>query len=196
MVSKEQLIAFRDRVAAAFEAKQIKAPVHLNSDSQADHLIRIFQDVRPDDWVFSTWRSSFHCLLKGWPEEELFQEILAGRSMYLMSSKYRVLCSSIVGGHLPIAAGVALGIKRRGGSERVWCFLGDMAVMSGQFLEAATWCQQHDLPIVFVCEDNGFSTDTPTAAAWGTDKPVQCRTLYYQYERNRPHVGTGKYISF
>lgn len=199
MVSKEQLIAFRDRVAASFEAKQIGSPVHLNSDEQAEHLIRIFQDVRPDDYVFSTWRSQWHCLLKGWPEEELFQEILAGRSMYLMSSKYRVLCSSIVGGHLPIAAGVALGIKKRGGSERVWVFCGDMCASGGLFGEFNDFTCGHNLPISIVEEDNGLSTDTPTADAWGDGCPGEgggVRFHHYAYKRNRPHVGIGKTVQF
>lgn len=196
MVSPEQLIAFTERVAQAFEAKQIPSPVHLNSASQAEHLIRIFQDVKPEDWVFSTWRSAWHCLLKGWPEEELFQEILKGHSMHLTSEKYRVLCSSIVGGHLPIASGVAAGIQRRGGSEQVWCFVGDMAACSGLFSETARYCSAKRLPIRLVIEDNGFSTDTPTWQAWGVCSQIVENVSQYSYERNLPHVGTGKFVRF
>lgn len=198
--SMESLIAFRDRVAASFEAKQIRSPVHLNSDEQANHLIRIFRDIKPDDWVFSTWRSSWHCLLKGWPEEELFQEILDGHSMHLMSDKYRVLCSSIVAGHLPIAAGVALGIKRSGGPEKVWVFLGDMAASGGLYSEFSDFIHCQRLPVNVVLEDNGFSTDTPTEEAWGCwDGQEQWqpgRFNYYEYQRSTPHVGTGKFVQF
>lgn len=196
--TKERLVAFTNRVAEAFEAKQIKAPVHLCSDSQADHLIRIFQDVQPEDWVFATWRNSFHCLLKGVPEEELFQAILAGRSMTYCSKEHRIICSSIVGGHLPIAAGVAMGIKQRGGQERVFVFVGDMCKRIGLFHEAVWFSAKQRLPIRFVVEDNGMSTDTPTEESWGCHDPVGwwSNVLEYDYERSRPHVGTGNYVNF
>src|SRR5262245_49376678 len=136
MPNREQLIAFSHRIAEAFKAKQIKAPVHLCSETQADDLIRIMGSFRPGvDWLFGTWRNAFHCLLAGWPEEELFAEILAGKGMYLHSWDRRIFCSSIVGGTLPIAAGVALGIKRNGGRERVYVFVGDMAATTGLFHE-------------------------------------------------------------
>ena len=109
----ESLAAFTERVRLAFLAKKIRAPIHLNSSSQAEPLIEIFKNINPQDHVFSTWRSAWHLLLKGMPEDELFQEILAGRSMFLSSKKYRFMSSAIVGGMLPIALGVAAGIKRK-----------------------------------------------------------------------------------
>jgi len=109
--TKESLIAFEERVKQAFLAKQIRSPVHLSGGNEAQ-LLELFGDVRPTDWVFSTWRSHYHALLHGIPEEWLFNEILAGRSMYLMNREHRFMSSAIVGGMLPIACGVALGIKR------------------------------------------------------------------------------------
>lgn len=191
----ERLVAFENRVAAAFEAKQIRSPVHLCSDSQAAHLIRIFQDVEPQHWICCTWRNHFHCLLKGVPEEELFQAILDGRSMTYCSKEHRIICSSIVGGVLPIAAGLAMGIKRRqepGG--RVWCFVGDMTSYTGIYKEFHEYCRSQSLPVKIVIEDNDYSTDTPTEEAWGRGKYLPLER--YHYNRTRPHVGTGTYISF
>lgn len=194
--TKDRLVAFENRVADAFNAKQIRAPVHLCSDSQADHLIRIFQEVQPKDWIFSNWRSMWHCLLKGVPEEELFQAILDGRSMTYCSKEHRIICSSIVGGHLPIAAGVAMGIKLLCGPEKVWVFVGDSAARTGIYSEFVDFASGHSLPVSIVQEDNGYSTDTPTNAAWGGESQGMLNYFHYEYERTRPHVGTGEYVTF
>ena len=74
MLSAQQLIAFEDRVAAAFNAGSIRAPVHLYSGNEAQ-MIEVFRDVRPDDWLFCSWRSHYQCLLKGVPPDAVFAEI-------------------------------------------------------------------------------------------------------------------------
>lgn len=192
--TRESLIAFTDRVAAAFEAKLIRAPVHLCGGNE-DQLIDIFRDVRPGDWVFSTWRSAYHALLKGIPEEWVWNEIVAGRSMYLMSREHRFFCSSIVGGILPIALGMAAGIKEEGAAGRVWTFVGDMTAETGLFHEFQRFAVGHGLPVTVVVEDNGFSTNTPTERSWGIKKrPLERREYFYR--RTRPHVGTGQRVSF
>ncbi len=189
------LIAFRDRVEAAFLDRRIRCPVHLPSDGQAEPLFRIFEDVRPQDWVFSGWRSMWHALLKGMPEGDVFGQIVAGRSMYLMSREYRFMCSSIVGGVLPIALGVAAGIKRSGEDARVYAFSGDMTARSGLFHETMQYANGHALPMRFVVEDNSVSTDSPTAETWGMGTEV-ANIEWYMYERNRPHVGLERYVTF
>lgn len=194
MVSKEQLIAFRDRVAAAFEAKQIKAPVHLNSDEQAEPLIEIFREIQPWDWVFSNWRGQWHALLKGIPEEELFQKILDGKSMSIMSAEHRFISSSIVGGVLPIAVGLAMGARYHGDAEKCYVFCGDMTARTGLFYECVQYVKGHSLPVEFIIEDNSMSTDTPTDLTWGLGSSVSIRT--YRYTRNTPHVGTGRRVQF
>ncbi len=194
----QQLAAFSERVKQAFLDKRIHAPVHLAGGGEAQ-LIEIFKKVRPQDWVFSTWRSSQHALLKGLPEEWVFDEILAGRSMYLMDVGYRFICSSIVGGILPIACGVALGIKRRGGDEQVWTFVGDMAARTGIFYEFLSYCDGHKLPVRICIEDNGVSTNTPTAEVWGGNDHCQSSNLpmtRYKYVRTWPHCGIGTHVAF
>lgn len=195
----ERLIQFERRVADAFLAKRIKAPVHLCSDGQAQPLIDIFRDVQPDDWVFSTWRSHFHCLLRGVPEDEVFDAILAGRSMYLQFPKYNVFSSAIVGGILPIALGVAHGIRRTTSAATVWAFVGDMAARTGLFHETKQYAIGNQLPLRFVIEANGLSTDTPTDIAWGRNKWEDDDDPYirgYEYTRNYPHVGVGSHVTF
>lgn len=194
MVSKSDLIAFEAEVKARFERGEIHGPCHLSNGNE-DQLIEIFEEVRPDDWVFSTWRSHYHALLKGIPADWLMAEIVKGHSMHINSVEHLFLASSIVGGCLPIAVGVAAGIKRQGGSERVWCFVGDMAASGGMYHDCVTYACGFDLPIRFVVEDNGKSTNTPTQETWGDEDSI-FRMVYkvkrYGYESAYPHIGAGK----
>lgn len=194
-LTKECLIDFETRVKEAFLTQKIHAPIHLSGGNEAQ-LIDIFRDVRPQDWVFSTWRNHYHALLKGIPEEWLYQEILAGRSMYISSKEHRFLSSSIVGGILPIACGMAMGIKRLGLNERVWVFIGDMSAHTGICFETSRYARGHNLPMTVVVEDNGLSTNTPTRQVWGMDFGEQTGYGCYKYKRSYPHVGVGEFVTF
>ena len=193
----DTLRAFTARVAQAFEEGLVKGPVHLSGGNE-QQLLDIFADVGPDDFVASTWRSHWHALLRGVPEEEVFEEILAGRSITLQFPKYRFFSSAIVAGALPIAVGVAMGIKRRGGSERVWAFLGDMASTTGLFHECSVYANANDLPIEFVVEDNDVSVCTPTMAAWNVNCVADdgLYAKYYSYTLSFPHSGGSKRTNF
>lgn len=195
-MTKDELIAFEQDIKEEFLAAHIHAPVHLSGGNE-EQLISIFQDVRPQDWVFSTHRNHYHALLKGIDPKWLKDEIMNGRSMSIMSPEHRFFTSSIVAGVLPIALGVALGIARSGADERVWCFVGDMAASTGIFHEVAQYAKGHDLPITFVVEDNGFSSDTPTEVVWGQcSYYTQPKFLRYKYQRKEAHVGAGTWVTF
>lgn len=194
----ETLIAFRERVKTAFIEKRIPAPVHLPGGNE-QQVIDVFRHVLPGDWVFSGWRSMYHALLHGIPEEALFDMILAGRSMYIMSREHRFMASSIVGGILPIACGVAMAAKRLRTEGRVWVFVGDMTSTIGLFHEMREYSVKQELPVCFVVEDNGYSTGTPTDAAWGIGAQQWTRPsieIRYEYERTTPHVGVGVHVDF
>lgn len=199
MQTRDSLIAFEERVKEAFLNQQIHAPVHLSGGDE-DQVIAAFKDVHSQDWVFSNWRSHYHALLKGIPEDWLFQAILEGRSMYLMNREYRFMCSSIVGGILPIACGVALGIKRNGGSEKVHVCVGDMTEMTGIYSEFMDYSAGHDLPVHVIVADNGLSTNTPTRQVWGPYgmyvPEAVMQITRYNYSRKGPHVGVGQHVTF
>jgi TPP-dependent pyruvate/acetoin dehydrogenase alpha subunit len=189
MTTADDLRAFEREVADAFEAGRIRGPVHL-SDGNEEDLIEIFKDIPHTDWIFSTWRSHYHALLHGIPRELVMAEILAGRSMMLHFPDYRFFTSAIVGGILPIACGVAAT------GQQVWCFVGDMAASIGAFHDAERYAIGHNLPIQFIVEDNGLSTDTPTLDTWGYAVHGY-KMWHYRYTRALyPHVGTGKFIEF
>ena len=116
-MTPEELIAFETEIADIFNAGKIRAPVHLYFGNEKE-MIGIFRDVKPEDWVFCSWRSHYQCLLKGVPREEVKAEILAGRSISLCFPKHRIVSSAIVTGVLPIAVGAAMSIQRRGEKAR------------------------------------------------------------------------------
>lgn len=196
----QDLIRFEERVCESWKNKEIRAPVHLYYGNE-EQMIRIFEGIRPQDWVFCSWRSHYQCLLKGVPEEQLLSDIKAGRSIALNYPEYRVFSSAIVAGSIPIANGVALAIKRAGLDERVFCFVGDMTSETGCFSENYKYSQCQRLPITWVVEDNGKSVCTDTLKTWNAMRnswafPSQNNVIYYKYETKYPHAGTGERIQF
>lgn len=201
-MDRSDLIAFETSIADAFNRGEIRAPVHLTSGNE-DALIEYFRQVKESDWVCCQWRSHYHCLLKGVPEDELRAEIMAGHSISLCFPKQRVVSSAIAGGIIPIAVGIAMGIRRAGGKELVHCFLGDMMSQSGIFFECVNYANNKTLPIQFVVEDNEVSVCTNTRSAlggfsnWFFDTKLRPGLVhYYRYESKFPHAGAGRRVQF
>lgn len=197
MITVDDLKEFERLVAFHFEGGLIRGPIHLSGGNELD-LIDIFKHVDPNDYVFSTWRNHYHALLHGIPAHQLMDQIMAGHSMNIMFPERRFFTSSIVGGILPIAVGVASGLKRNRSDRKVWAFIGDMTACTGVFHECQQYAQAQNLPITFVIEENGFSTDTPTLEAWGKSINHRCggNVIRYAYERTYPHCGIGKHVNF
>ena len=194
-LTPQNLIDFETKVKETYEAGKIKGPIHLAKNNE-EQLIEIFQYIDENDWVFVPWRNHYHALLHGVDPDKLFNSILEGRSMGTNNTKPNFYASSIVGGIIPLALGVALGIKQKGGNNRVWCFVGDMTMETGVFHEAYKYSKNFDLPIQWVVEDNDMSVHTPTDMAWGKKQEVPDGVIYYKYEMEYPHHGTGKWVNF
>ena len=200
MKTKDQLIAFENEVAARFNAGKIRAPVHLYWGNE-ENIIKTLAGVRPQDWIFCSWRSHYQCLLKGVPEQEVMDEIMAGRSISLCFPQHRIYSSAIVGGVLPIAVGTALSIQRSGEDAKVYCFMGEMTAETGIAHESIKYSINHKLPIHFVVEDNGKSVCTDTREAWAQqtlsfDERSDAWITYYRYETKYPHAGAGVRVQF
>lgn len=216
LMTKEELIAFEEDIAACFNNKMIKAPVHLDNGNE-DQLIEIFKEVQEDDYVCCTWRAHYRCLLKGVPPEQLKKDILEGKSITLCYRNHNVFSSAIVGGIIPIALGIAFDLKRKQSPQKVWCFIGDMSSMTGVFQEAMEYASNFKLPIVWVIEDNNKSVCTNTRKSWGMHeeqhhhlgpwpgdeykfgdvfKGAGEHFRYYQYTSKYPHAGAGARIQF
>ncbi len=202
-MNKKQLIEFEDDIVKCYEAGMIKSPIHLSGGNE-DQLIKIFKKVKKNDWVFSTWRSHYHALLKSNDPKWVKSEILNNRSIHMNSRKHKFFTSAIVGGILPIALGTALALKIKKKKNKVWCFIGDMASQCGIFNECFKFALGYDLPIRFITEDNGLGVYTPTEKVWKS-KGMKCvyvapdkerKLINYDYERKYPHYGTGHWIDF
>lgn len=198
LVSK--LISFEERIAKLFNQKKIRAPIHLYYGNEKN-LINIFKKIKKNDWVLCSWRSHYQCLLKGVPEKELEKSIIKGNSIALCFYKKKILSSAIVGGSLPISAGIALALKMKKSKNKVYCFIGDMTSETGIAHECIKFSQNFNLPITFIIEDNNLSVCTETRIAWGRKKLTyenksNKHIKYYKYKNKYPHAGSGTRIQF
>lgn len=208
-MDKMFLVNFEDDIAKIYEQGKIKAPIHLRSGNEII-LLDIFKNINYEDYVFSTWASHLHCLLKGVPEKLVKDAILEGRSITLNFPEYNFYSSAIVGGTPPIAVGTAYALKKQGKTNRVYCFLGDMGFHTGIAYESIKYAIGNSLPITFIVEDNHKSVDTPTKTTWNVevDKIVELfnklidiyksdvKIISYSYKSKYPHAGTGNFVEF
>jgi pyruvate dehydrogenase E1 component alpha subunit len=208
-LTPEDLIKYEEYICDLFGQKKIRAPIHLDNGNEKQ-LIEVFEHyVCEDDWCCGSWRTHYKFLLKGVPQEEMTDAILDGKSISLCFPKYRCIASAIVGGILPIATGIAMGIKRNGGKNKVVCFVGETTSETGAFHECLKYSMNHDLPILFVIEDNGKSVCTPTRDVWNSPKlmfepegytegvsVVNSKVLYFKYESSYPHAGGLQRVNF
>jgi len=197
--TEEELINFETKIGNLFNEGKIKAPIHLY-DGNETKMIEIFKKIKNDDWVFCTWRSHYQCLLKGVSQDKLIEDILNGKSITLCYPEYKIYSSAIVTGSIPIATGVALDMKRKGLSNHVWCFIGDMSSETGTFFENWKYSVNHDLPITYIIENNNKSVCTETNKVWNCEdlyfKNEKRKIIYYEYNSKYPHAGSGKRIQF
>lgn len=196
--TKEKLMAFEQDIENEFLVAHVRAPIHLSAGNE-QQLIDIFAEYdigNGKNYCFSTHRSHLHALLHGIPPAWLKEQILLGRSMHINSREHKFMTSSIVNGCVPIAVGVAMALKRQDSPDKVWCFVGDMASSVGIFHENIKYASRNDLPIMFVVEDNGLATNTPTQEAWG-DYPGKKNVKVYQYERGCAHINVAnRFVEF
>ena len=199
-MTKEDLVKFEEEIAELFNAAKIYAPVHLYYGNE-EQIIKVFESVRSQDWVFCSWRSHYQCLLKGVPPKEIKEEIIAGRSISLCFPDYQIYSSALVGGSLPVAVGTAIAIKRKDEDSKVYCFMGDMTSETGIAHECIKYSRNHQLPIHFIIEDNSKSVCTDTRETWNTKKlsyenASEPMITYYRYDTKYPHAGAGTRVQF
>jgi pyruvate dehydrogenase E1 component alpha subunit len=134
----------------------------------------VVTQLRRDDVLLSTHRGHGHTLAKGAEAGAMMRELLGrdggccggkGGSMHIADFGVGMLgANGVVGANIVIAAGAAHAIKLKGDARIVCCIFGDGAINRGPFLEGLNWAKVYDLPVLFVCEDNGFAATTRTAA--------------------------------
>ena len=213
MLQADDLINFEKDIATIYEAGHITAPVHLR-DGNEQILVDIFSNLQisQEHYVYSTWASHLHALLKGVPPERVKQDILEGRSITLHYPDYNFYSSAIVGGVSPIATGTALALKKQNKSNRVFCFLGDMSFPNWHISRIYCVCAiSQDLPITFIIEDNGKSRRYHHSRMLGclcqheiSIPNIQNDVLKYKHQTlftihmkcHTPMSGTGVFVEF
>ena len=130
--------------------------------------------LRRDDLLLSTHRGHGHTLAKGASATAMMRELFGrvggtcggkGGSMHIADFDVGMLgANGVVAANIVIAAGAAHAIKLRGEDRVVCCIFGDGATNRGPFLEGLNWAAVFALPVLFVCEDNGFAATTRTAS--------------------------------
>jgi TPP-dependent pyruvate/acetoin dehydrogenase alpha subunit len=190
--TRESLIAFEQRIVHRFEAGELPFLVHFCGGNE-DELLGIFREVKEGDWIFASHRCHYEALLAGIPAEKVERLICEGSSMFIFDRERRFVSSSILAGTCAMAAGVAHAIAERGGSERVFCFLGDGAEDNGHFAEAVRFVTARDLPCTFVIADNDRQVDTSYAERWGSHDRMLWgpKVRRYAYTPTFPHAGRG-----
>jgi TPP-dependent pyruvate/acetoin dehydrogenase alpha subunit len=163
----ERLIAFEKRLQR--DMQNIYTPTHLCL-GQEEVPQALYDNLRPEDWVFSTHRAHGHALAKGVSEQGLWDEIhglssgLNGGfsgSQGFSDRSCNFYCSAIVAGLVGVAVGVAYAIKQDKSDAIVVCCIGDAGTEQGVFWEALNFSALHQLPIAFICENNKMSVDSP-----------------------------------
>jgi TPP-dependent pyruvate/acetoin dehydrogenase alpha subunit len=192
--TKEDLIAFENRVAELWEAGELPYLVHLSGGNE-DQLIELFARINEGDWIFSTHRNHHHALLAGVEKTKLLKLIREGDSMFVFDRQRNFVTSAILAGTCCIAAGVAHALKAEGSNNRVWCFLGDGAADNGHFYEAFAFAVASDLPCTFVVEDNCRAVHKREYGDCAVIVPDDSRLDPYFYHLNYvaayPHAGNG-----
>ena len=160
---------FEELVSILFVNSEVPGTVHLYTGQEAV-AVGVCSALRADDWITSTHRPHGHAVAKGIPVSALMAELFArttgccrgyGGSMHLGDIAYGMLPAiAIVGGSIPVAAGIALAFKRVRTDRVVACFFGDGAAGEGAFHEGVNMAAIWDLPVVYVCENNLYGAST------------------------------------
>jgi 2-oxoisovalerate dehydrogenase E1 component len=164
---------FEERVAALYRDGLVPGFVHLSIGQEAS-AVGACWPLRPDDVITSTHRGHGHCLAKGLDPVGMFAELMGrdrgtnrgrGGSMHIADPKLGIFgANGIVAAGLPIAVGAATAADLRGSDTVVVAFFGDGAAAQGACHEALNLAAVWRLPVVFFCENNGYSEFSPASA--------------------------------
>jgi pyruvate dehydrogenase E1 component alpha subunit len=160
------------RCGALFAEGVIPGFIHL-SDGQEAVSVGVMASLRPDDTIASTHRGHGHALAKGLSLDGFFRELMGkadgackgrGGSMHVADLSVGMLgANGIVGGGIAIALGSGMAQKLKGGDGIAVSFFGDGALAEGVIHEALNIAALKGVPVLFVCENNGWSEFSPTS---------------------------------
>lgn len=170
---------FEESIVDVYPAQDMKTPVHLYIGQEAI-AAGACAHLTPEDYVFTNHRNHGHCLAKGMDPKMLYAELYGrttgcckgkGGSMHPAAPEIGIPgTSAIVGGGLPLGVGAALAFKMTGTDRISVVFFGDGAADEGVFHESMNFASLKKLPVVFVCENNLYATNSPLSARQPHDR--------------------------
>ena len=187
--TKEELVDFENQIGDLYMDNQLPFLFHLSGGNE-NELINIFKDIKDDDYVISSHRNHYHALLHGIPPETVIDRIKNGRSMFIYDKKRNFFVSAIIGGTPAIAAGIAWALKRKGSTQKVWCFVGDGTEDNGHLFEAIRYVDGWELPCKFVIESNDRSCEASNKDRWNKEAHIKWDSpsvIKYLYDCTYPH---------
>ena len=163
---------FEERCVELYSAERIRGFLHLYIGEEAV-AVGVMQALLPEDAVVATYREHGHALARGIPPGAVMAEMFGkvegtsrgrGGSMHIFDAATRFYGGNgIVGGGLPVAAGLALADKLAGRSRVTACFFGEGAMAEGEFHETMNLAALWQLPVLFCCENNLYAMGTALA---------------------------------
>ena len=161
-----------EEIARIYPTDRIKSPVHLSIGQEAVSAA-VCEALEPGDVAFGTYRSHALYLAKGGDLRAMMAELYGkvtgcargkGGSMHLIDTAHGVMgASAVVASTIPQAVGYAFALKLRGTGGVVASFFGDGATEEGVFHESVHFAALRRLPLLFVCENNGYAIHSPLA---------------------------------
>ena len=181
---------FEERCAEAYALGKIGGFCHLYIGQEAIST-GVMSMIRADDYVITAYRDHGQALARGVSPRAVMAELFGretgcsggkGGSMHIFDAKTNFLGGhGIVGGHVPIAAGVGFAIKYRRGNQVCVCFFGEAAVNIGAFHEALNLASLWDLPVIFIIENNRYGMGTAISRSTANED-VLIRAKGYRME--------------
>jgi pyruvate dehydrogenase E1 component alpha subunit len=182
-----------EEAARAYASGKIGGFLHLYIGQEAVGVGAIAA-LRPEDYVVTTYRDHGIAIAKGMSANTLLAELWGkktgcskglGGSMHMFDAEHNMLGGyGIVGGHIPLATGVAFASKYRADGRVTLCFFGEGAVSIAGFHEGISLAALWKLPIVFICENNEYSMGTPLSRSMSVED-VSMKALGYGIDRDR-----------
>ncbi len=170
---------FEERLKTLVERGVPVGPVHFYTGQEAV-AVGVCAALRGGDWIASTHRGHGHCIAKGVEVRAMMAELYGkvtgtnrgkGGSMHITDVRMGMLgVNPIVGMGVPHAVGAALSARVRGKDEVAVAFFGEGATSMGVVHEAMNLAAIWTLPVVFVCENNGYAQATPVEYAVAADR--------------------------
>ncbi|GHE37812.1 pyruvate dehydrogenase E1 component subunit alpha [Sphingobacterium griseoflavum] len=163
---------FEEKTGQLYGQQKIRGFCHLYIGQEAV-MAGTMSVIKPEDSVITAYRDHAHALAKGVSADacmaEMFGKITGcskgkGGSMHFFSKEHKMMGGhGIVGGQIPLGAGIAFAEKYLGNTNVNICYMGDGAVRQGAFNETLNMAMTWKLPVIFVCENNGYAMGTSVA---------------------------------